>query len=791
MGGKPYAESVKILAERVAGKRHAPDKRITSIETAIRQYLPEMTQLEIPVIKNVGWRSRETDQDLYFDFSDTSILRYHREQARLEIQPGRSPEVEEALGALPYYFFTGLEALVEVLKQVFPDWHRNSNQLAETVAKFQFTSEGSMLPWQQFWPKGRAKRQAANPTAPCQAELISDWASVLALRQQHQHLLGHAPTGLGKTIAALVPALAWVAQDPDRRQLFYLVNRVTQHHNPLRELRAGLAEIFAAETGQALRVVDLVGRRLLCSYPDTYHLNEFCRQSRQKARFDLLPEEVLSWEAVRTHLETTVCPYHTLQGLMPQAHVVIADYWWFFSQLARPENDRPLLTFNPANVILVVDEAHNLPLRVRSELDVDLSFREIVAVLPKLPYPIRQYLSSLLAMVQQVEPETGLAPADIRSKLGDVAPLLEMLASTSQDETLEDEITWVERVCNLLVQRDEAVVIYRTEDALNGSQLVLRLVDPTPVLRAGYQRVYASLTMSGSLAAPTDTQQEMQYLISLFGLPADQTVARKYASPFSMRNQYWLCNEDTYGTYQAREYYWGRYAEHITEVGQVTPGVTAVFFSSYDFLSRVQNELPQAEGPLIVAESREDAEGSHDGGHGLIGYETELRQRVETFGRAYLFAVYKGKLSEGASFNDNLIKSLICVSVPLEYPGLYHRRLEEHYQSLFNGIAQQLGDNLVEKAHEYAWERPSLSLVLQACGRGIRHQTDRCAFLLLDKRYTNVAWRRFLPSGPYNLSRPAATIKTFFRPAPEQDDTAWDPAITAACQPGSPQETGE
>lgn len=48
-----------------------------------------------------------------------------------------------------------------------------------------------------------------------------------------------------------------MAQDSKRRQLFYLVNQVTQHQNLLRELKIGLAEIFAAETGQPLRVVGL------------------------------------------------------------------------------------------------------------------------------------------------------------------------------------------------------------------------------------------------------------------------------------------------------------------------------------------------------------------------------------------------------------------------------------------------------------------------------------------------------------------------------------------------------
>ena len=97
-----------------------------------------------------------------------------------------------------------------------------------------------------LWPEGKELRTAANGTAPCQRALADDWASVLSHRDGKAHLLAHAPTGLGKTLAALAPALAWVAERPDRRRVYYLVNRVAQHENPLRELRDGLAARFEA-----------------------------------------------------------------------------------------------------------------------------------------------------------------------------------------------------------------------------------------------------------------------------------------------------------------------------------------------------------------------------------------------------------------------------------------------------------------------------------------------------------------------------------------------------------------
>ena len=169
---------------------------------------------------------------------------------------------------------------------------------------------------------------------------------------------------------------------------------------------------------------------------------------------------------------------------------------------------------------------------------------------------------------------------------------LSTVVSAQNDEPY---LTLSERMLRLLLQPEEAVVAYPAQDLDGNARIVLRLVDPTPVLQAGYSRVYASLSMSGTLAAPSDGAEEMRYQVPLFGLPLGQTVARKYASPFPLRNQRWIYSTDTCGTYRERGLHLKRYAEHIVGVGQATPGVTAVFFSSYSFLEQVRAAISTSE----------------------------------------------------------------------------------------------------------------------------------------------------------------------------------------------------
>jgi len=118
------------------------------------------------------------------------------------------------------------------------------------------------------------------------------------------------------------------------------------------------------------------------------------------------------------------------------------------------------------------------------------------------------------------------------------------------------------------------------------------------------------------------------------------------------------------------------------------------------------------------------------------------------------------------------------------YPALFHQRLEALYAGRFAEIAEALGDDPQAKAREYARDRLSLSLVLQACGRGIRSETDRCAFVLLDKRYHDYGWRRFLEPRPYNLLRPERTVGDFHRTVAVVASGEWDKALVKPSRRG-------
>jgi len=789
MSGKPTARSYQLLKNKV--KNRYWTKGIDDIEKSISNWIPEFEDVEINSVLGVGWKRIPTLLGARFEFTDGGVLLYYSSTRKLLIQGKPEPITRTALAALPDPYWADLEDLTEMLKKLFPDWQlgeqkeKNIHGRAGIQGESRWHPPENALDWLSFWPDNRPLRRVPeNELAPCQKELAFDWAGILLNYENRRHLLAHAPTGLGKTLAALVPALAWVAQAPDQRQVFYLVNRVIQHSNPLRELRAGLAKKFEEKTGQQLRVVDIVGRDLLCLSPNARKLTVQCKESREKASFDMLPEGIPSWEDVRSHLQDHSCAYHTLQGLMRKAHLVICDYWWIFSQIAQEVGILGRMGVIFSNCAVIVDEAHNLPLQVRSEFDVDISVEQLHAELASTSPFIRNSFSKIIKMIQQVDSQHGLTPSQLVAQVGGVESIKKALREQVTGEQEYPRLSTVERILRILLQPDDAAVIYPVEEQKGKINLIFRLVDPTPVLEAGYSRVYASLSMSGTLSAPSDSETEMRYQIPLFGLPLSTTEARRYFSPFHLRNQRWIYCDDTYGSYNSRERYLSQYANHIQSISKVTPGVTAVFFSSYAFLEKVYEEISDPlERELIVLEKRADSQAIDSAPPDFAEYEQKLRNLVKHKKRAYLFAVYQGKLAEGADFSNNLIRSVVCVSIPMENPDLFMIRLQERYQDRLRDVAHQLGDNLSQKVREYAVDRYSLSKVLQACGRGIRSEQDRCSFILLDKRYHEMNWRRFLLPRPYHVNRPGDNVRSFYTTTSQQLSFDWDPALLKAIKP--------
>ena len=147
------------------------------------------------------------------------------------------------------------------------------------------------------------------------------------------------------------------------------------------------------------------------------------------------------------------------------------------------------------------------------------------------------------------------------------------------------------------------------------------------------------------------------------------------------------------------------------------------FGSQYEEDSDVWDRILESKGKIIVEEtgSQEKFEKAR----------TEYNETVRTRGSCVLFAVYRGKMSEGVSFNDDYARGVICVGLPL--PNAYDMSIKA--KKSYNNEQRRLRkrNNLLPGDDWY--QQQAYRAIAQALGRCIRHAGDYGTIVLLDSRH--------------------------------------------------------
>ena len=104
-------------------------------------------------------------------------------------------------------------------------------------------------------------------------------------------------------------------------------------------------------------------------------------------------------------------------------------------------------------------------------------------------------------------------------------------------------------------------------------------------------------------------------------------------------------------------------------------------------------------------------------------------------GKGLLWGVQGGSMSEGVDYPDNLLESVVVVGVPLAPPSIEVEFLKKYYDKKFGS----------GKGEDYGYLFPAMNRVAQASGRAIRSETDRAFIVLLDDRFGEGRYRKYLP----------------------------------------------
>lgn len=601
-------------------------------------------------------------------------------------------------------------------------------------------------------PKGAGRFFPFTETRPGQTEFIDDVRQGLG---DGKVIVAQVPTGLGKTAGVLAPALE-IAKETKAR-IFFLTPKQSQHRVVIETLK--LAEKAA---GEQLVVSDMIAKKAMCPQPESEMLGarafgEFCAKGMAKGTCSYYVDKEEEGEVFQTlgqrihHVERAVevctgkhvCPFKALTEVARVADVVVMDYNHFFSDLLPTTLERMRISLE--NAILVVDEAHNLPERIRDHLSKSLTLNLVSEAIHEakrvgLP-PLSRLFESLevhLMRLEQEGREVKLEPEELLGPLdemltrafplaepglrGLIDTLHEVAEKTLKNESFSPcgEIALFLETWPPSSKVDEGAVLRMWSPDDQG--IVYKVLDAAVLARPIFEEVRGAVLMSGTLFP-------MEMYGAILGVPADRAMYKLYPNPFPRENRRVAIDAQLSTALKERgPDTFHAFAQRLAQTCEATPGNVAAFFPSYDFLDRTLQRLPDVGRDLVIEERGGDK-----------AAKEALVDRVrDADGRALLLGVQGGSLSEGYDFvagEDNLLSAVLVVGIPYAVPTLEVKSLQAFYDTRFGA----------GKGWLYGYLAPALQRVLQAAGRGVRAPHHRAFIGLLDRRFTQRTVQQWLP----------------------------------------------
>jgi DNA excision repair protein ERCC-2 len=569
-----------------------------------------------------------------------------------------------------------------------------------------------------------------------QDELVK---AVLQVCEKKKHLLVHAPTGLGKTAASLGPALTVALKEG--LTVFFLTARHTQHLLALKTVHD-----IEKQHNIKIPVLDLIGKKWLCLQPGAERLysNEFveyCRAMREdkacsyyenlKKGTDLSPRAKAALNDLSNSDSGTqalmnvgrvhqVCPYEIAVLHGRDAKVIIADYSYVFNEGIRTPFFAKIGKELEKSII-IVDEAHNLPERVKDLASVRIStfsLRRAQQEGEKHGYDFHDTFKAIERVLASKKEESYMQKDDLIV----ADSIIQEMTSAGDHIREEHRASFIGSIAAFLdewkkEQEGFARILtpdFRTQDAT----LSYRCLDPGVITGPVFEQAASTVIMSGTLT-PT------QMYIEILDMPVD-TKEITLPSPFPVENRLVLVVPKTSTKYTSRSP--EQYATIGTMVADMVnriPGNSIIFFPSYDILESVKITVTTQVRKTLFQEtpglSKDDREALLE----------KFKQYHET--GAALLAVTTGSFGEGVDLPGDYLKAVVIVGLPLQKPTKEVEALIAYYDKKFG------------RGWDYGYVVPAFNRVLQSAGRTIRTMTDRGAIIFLDERYAWPQYTRLFP----------------------------------------------
>lgn len=599
-----------------------------------------------------------------------------------------------------------------------------------------------------------------------QKELMEDVKKCINNRV---NLIANAPSGVGKTVATLAPCLEYALHN--NKTVFFLTPKHSQHKIVIDTVKK-IKEKFDVN----IIAIDIIGKKWLCQvsgvdFLTTQDFNDYCavlkrnercvfyNNTREKGDLSdraletierILNSKPLHAEELKS-LCKNLCPYEIALEAAKRAHLIVCDYYHIFSWireklLARIKKDIE-------DSIIIVDEAHNLPDRIRNLLSAKLTTRTIanakkearsfdfmdvfekISEIEKIVFNIARKRDENEFFIKEEDLSREIELIDDYYKLIEI---FEIAANEIREERKRSYVGVIARFLDMWKGSSEDYArILKKEIEENKEKISINYICLDPrILSKDILLAHSVILMSGTLTP-------MHMYRDLLGFE-ENTICKSYKSCFPPQNRLNIIIPDVTTEFKKRdEENLKKIGDYIIRISSVIKGNMAAFFPSYELRDRIyyliREKLSNREVFLELQNSSKEE-------------KMKLFNNFMNSSNAILLGTQAGSFAEGVDFFGGILKCVIIVGLSLSQPNLETKALIDYYDKKFG------------KGREYGYIYPAIQKALQSAGRCIRRENDYGVAIFMDKRFL---WKNYKLAFPSDINfkitnRPENLIEEFF-----------------------------
>lgn len=640
-----------------------------------------------------------------------------------------------------YSYFYALEQNLDTIFAQLTYYHIGTNEIKEIVKAFDIAElkgffaflVSDFLKWNGAVSRREKQRNNSIQALEFPFEAYRPGQRKMAVStymtiKKKSKILIQAPTGIGKTIASVFPALKSVAEGHTSR-IFYLTARTTGKH-----IANNAIEILRKK-GLSVKSIVLTAKDKICFEKESSCNAKECDYA--KGYYDRLGgaiQDVFSQDNYTREIiekisyEHRICPFEFSLDISTMADIIICDYNYAFDPrvyLKRFFED------NDESCTFLVDEAHNLVDRSREMFSASLIKNDLMELRSLVKEPLPEVYNCLgkinswfLEKKKRCKNENGFyaeltAPDDLFHLLKEFLQKAEEWLARNDEagfkEPLLEQYFEVINYQRILENYDSCYITYYKQ---SGNDVLHKLfcLDPSTRMSDALKRCRSAIFFSATLTP-------INYFKEIFGCK-DSSFDLVLPSPFPKENLDVYISDNISTYYKNRENTKEQVARLLSSFIQQKRGNYFFFFPSYAYMTIILELFEEKDDREFFIQTPDMTEQERD---------LFLEQFVVDLKKTKIgFVVMGGIFGEGIDLVGEKLSGAAILSVGL--PAISkERELIRQYFSEFNG-----------KGFEYSYIYPGINRVLQAAGRVIRTDKDRGTILLIDERFTSNQYRYLL-----------------------------------------------